>query len=675
MAKKKKRTAPPSQPRASAAHSRGDAELVGIVAIALAALSPFAFVSQSAYFVDTTRWVAMLLAGAACLWAWARPGALSGSSNTTLWLDRAIGAFAVVVIASAALSAHPAQAFTYGAERNYLGAPSWLAMLLVFFTASRVRLTRRVHIALRFALIASLPFAVWGLTQGLQHQMITGGFMNTDQFGPVMLMCVPLAVVEFRAARGKPIESALWAASALLLLVSAVVGDSSSAVVAGAAVLVCVTFLLTPDLLHIDGARNRRVAVIAGGSALTLGALLVSVGLFAPSALPGQVGAWFEQALHSRSVFARVEFWRTSWAIFKDHPILGVGPDGFHVASQGYLTRTLMEFAADRTAGGFGILIREPHSIPALVLAQFGILGAIASSALAATWGLAFTRRKAEEPRAASVRTAYALSFGIWLLMQLFVPFSTTFGILPAAVLGLAVAPAPSSRGSEAPRRSQFAEAFSRLWNLRSVAVSTAVLGTLAASWLGVSSLAGESNLKKLDAGLSPSQSVAVLETAIGWQPTRPYLRYQLLRQQGFDAMYAGKQAMQQYENDVDAAGDGVLGVGVYTAKLSQIALDYSQLSGDTQAASWADAHMKRALQLSPNHVDVVLEAIHTSVLQGDAGAARKYLALATELRIRTDRSRLYQQQTERLLGNTATADSLADIVKLHTPELADLLR
>jgi hypothetical protein len=78
---------------------------------------------------------------------------------------------------------------------------------------------------------------------------------------------------------------------------------------------------------------------------------------------------------------------------------------------------------------------------------------------------------------------------------------------------------------------------------------------------------------------------------------------------------------------------------------------------------------------LSPNHVDVVLEAIHTSVLQGDAGAARKYLALATELRIRTDRSRLYQQQTERLLGNTATADSLADIVKLHTPELADLLR
>jgi hypothetical protein len=643
-----------------------------LVAMALSALSPFVFVSESQYLVDTSRFVGLLFAAAACVWAWARPAQLEPADGIGRWIDYSILGLAVVVLVSSLTSASPAQALTWGAERSYMGAPSWLALLVVFLTAARVRLGRRVQSALRFALIPSPIFAMWAIVQVLRGQAVSGGFMNTDWFGPVMLMSIPLALIEVRAARGSAVKQSLWAALTLVNFIAAVAGRSSSAAQATAVVLVCAVVLLVPDLVGLRAGLPRKVAGITAAVVLAIGTLLVAMVLVVPGSVPGSIGARLDSALHSTNARSRVFMWGTAVAVFRDSPIVGVGPDGFQLASQSHIPDGLI--AAGGSEGvGFGALIRDPHSVPMLLLAEFGLVGMLGFGLLAVVWTRALLRRRAGDPRSASVRTAYALSFGAFALPGLFVPWSVVFAALPALVGGLAVAPSqPTGEGDKAA--GALRKALSHVWRSPWVAASVAGAVTLLALWLGVAAISGESLLRQLDTYPTADKAVAILDQAITWQPTRPYLRYQLLRQEGL-AAENDNAAMATYRKHVDGARREVLASGGYMAQLAQPALDHAQETSDTASLAWAENLLGRAALLSPNHPDVVLESLHAALLAGDIVLAEQLSQRVSELKIRRPRENVYREMLLRAQGRNAEADAMAARIRSVFPDLAYLLR
>lgn len=99
------------------------------------------------------------------------------------------------------------------------------------------------------------------------------------------------------------------------------------------------------------------------------------------------------------SMDARLELWRAALALFRTHPLFGVGPHGF---VQHY-TAWLPAAPVDPRVTPW------PHSLPLEVLAQWGVVGAVAVAfAVFATWRAARARHGARFALA-PVAVAFAL--------------------------------------------------------------------------------------------------------------------------------------------------------------------------------------------------------------------------------------------------------------------------
>ena len=83
------------------------------------------------------------------------------------------------------------------------------------------------------------------------------------------------------------------------------------------------------------------------------------------------------------SLGARVDLWRAAWSLFREHPLLGVGPQGF-----------VQHYAAWLPAAPVDPRLTPwPHSLPLEVLAEWGALGALAVAfAVFACWRAARSR-------------------------------------------------------------------------------------------------------------------------------------------------------------------------------------------------------------------------------------------------------------------------------------------
>lgn len=215
-----------------------------------------------------------------------------------------------------------------------------IAVLTTGLVRDRARL-RAMLLLIPFCLgLVGAQWAVHGLAMGgTRYDDGPGGFLSdNNSFALALNMMIPLlAAVAITERRNRPLRL-VAAACAALCAVTVFFTYSRG----GALTLALVAVLLV--------ARSRRRFTVA---AVLAGGLLVAVALSSDKV----ISAWVDRAStisdyqEDGSAQGRINSWITSWRVFLDYPVLGVGPNNletvynryapnnatFHVAHNAYL--------------------------------------------------------------------------------------------------------------------------------------------------------------------------------------------------------------------------------------------------------------------------------------------------------------------------------------------------
>jgi O-antigen ligase len=358
------------------------AALLVALAYAPALASPFVEVKLAA----------LVLAGALSAAAW-----LTGLS-TRAPLDRGIAGAGLAVLITTALAA------TLAAVRE-VGAPYAPAELVRLNAAAGVTLGTALVVAagrsgplMQAIQVGAALVSVIGLGQHVQllplpipsYSVPGSTFGNRNVAAEAVAMALPfgLAMLDMPAARGRwrsRLVPALLGVQVLYLAVARTRG----AWLGGAAGLLVFLMLRRPRL--------SRGVMLGGGLALA-GALIAAAvpgrwtahdALDAKRFEPG--GQVLREALNTSSPVARTRMglWRRTWAMYRAHPVAGVGPGNFAVLFPGYAEPG----AAEDGVLSPGLAPRRAHDDLLERLAETGPLGLAALLALYAAAGAAAVRR------------------------------------------------------------------------------------------------------------------------------------------------------------------------------------------------------------------------------------------------------------------------------------------
>lgn len=654
MAKRRTRGSEPT--RASAAQ-----RWAVPVAVATSALAPFVqpVGGISPY---TFRFAGILVAALAWLWAWlAAPAAFRFSRH----LVGAAALVGVVTIASSLASADPGAALTWGAEGSLMGAPTWLALLVVFVMSASAEPSRLSALALRVAFAWAVPAALlvtWEAASSAPQ--VTGGFGNGNYAGAALVSLVPLALF-FSVNEERADVRPYWRYAVLVLMAGVVLSGSLANLIALAVALAVVLVLAPERLMQVEPRTGRRAAAVLAGLlavALLIGALALFTGV-----LPRGLDRWVSERVLGATALTRIEMAKIALAVFAEHPLLGVGPDGVQLASQSHLTERLLALES----GGYTdyrVLVKDPHSLPLLALASLGVLGATALAWLAALWGrelVVRTREACAKSRSGAFRVALAVGTLAHLTALLFMPWAVSFGPLAPLLAGLAIAgegPGLSGASEQRPNRGAL---------ILGLASTAAAL--VAAAWLAAAAAYGDTRIALARGQSAPDVARAAYASGARAQPTRAYPAYEALYATGFLAS-EGLEPLDAYQAAVDRAPQRVLANAGYLANLAQASLDEAYLSGRTDL-SWERARIERAARMAPNHPDVVLEQAHLALLTGDIATARRHLARTARFAPDAPRHLLYSYYLALAEGDPARAEGLLPRIERTGPGHARLAK
>jgi tetratricopeptide (TPR) repeat protein len=158
----------------------------------------------------------------------------------------------------------------------------------------------------------------------------------------------------------------------------------------------------------------------------------------------------------------RYDYWRVAWLEFEDAPLRGQGAGNYD----------RLYFAERRTSED----IRQPHSLPLQVLAELGLVGALAllafiGAVLAGLWSQARAARDSAAARLVAVAAGGA--FLAWLTHTSVDWLHNLPGVTGIALCAAAALVAPWSRGPRSPR----------ITGARIVAVAAVCLAVVAAAY------------------------------------------------------------------------------------------------------------------------------------------------------------------------------------------------
>jgi tetratricopeptide (TPR) repeat protein len=158
----------------------------------------------------------------------------------------------------------------------------------------------------------------------------------------------------------------------------------------------------------------------------------------------------------------RYDYWRVAWLEFEDAPLRGQGAGNYD----------RLYFAERRTSED----IRQPHSLPLQVLAELGLVGALAllafiGAVLAGLWSQARAARDSAAARLVAVAAGGA--FLAWLTHTSVDWLHNLPGVTGIALCAAAALVAPWSRGTRSPR----------ITGARIVAVVAVCLAVVAAAY------------------------------------------------------------------------------------------------------------------------------------------------------------------------------------------------
>ena len=291
-----------------------------------------------------------------------------------------LGAFAALVAVSTVASPDVGTSF-FGASSLMTGALAWLACLWLGVLAAQyvtgsgrlVQLSRAVAVSgaavAAVALLQSVGLDVLGtrMQEGYQWMVLQGMATTGNPNYTGALLVLPLAVA-FALALFEDRPAWRWAMAASAVLVAAALFNTlTRAAWLGAVAAVLAVLLLAPGTRQ---ALRRRLT--AAGAAL-VGVVALGVAVLTPALIAGR----FSGLGGGLDAFTagRLTLWGDVVRVIGAHPLLGTGADRLGVAAYPIQSDVLFE-------GSSRLVMQDPHSLPLLLAAIFGVPAALTFIAL-----------------------------------------------------------------------------------------------------------------------------------------------------------------------------------------------------------------------------------------------------------------------------------------------------
>ena len=251
-----------------------------------------------------------------------------------------------------------------GEPTRHLGLITWMLFLLLFCAGQQLSGAAQTEIITQGAVIATLLIGVWASWELLfgppidiasNTDRLTGPFGSAALLGAATCLLVPICVS--MAVQRTTTRSWRWAAAlATFLGTTALIGSGSRAAWLATAVLVIVVVVV--------GRRASRRLVIGGMSILALAAALLAPRLT-------------DVLDRSEGFGSRLDEWAVAARVIAEHPLIGVGPEGYRIAVSEGVDRHY-----ERTYGRDRVLPDRAHSGPLDVALAGGVPAALAFCAL-----------------------------------------------------------------------------------------------------------------------------------------------------------------------------------------------------------------------------------------------------------------------------------------------------
>lgn len=234
--------------------------------------------------------------------------------------------------------------------------------------------------------------AIWRIVNGFVGGAIVVALIGLAQYAlDVNVITAEQGFRRLRSVYGSPNNAALYLGRALPVLVAIALfgGSRHRRVIYGTfaapvALAVLLSFSRGAILLGVPSALLA-LGMLAGGR--WLWASLGVLALGAAGIIPLMSTPRFASLLdpHSGTLFLRLQLWRASWMMFRDHPLFGVGPDNFLYQYRG---RYILPRAWQEPH------LSHAHNVVFDYTTRLGLVGLIAGAWLqVASWRLALPLR------------------------------------------------------------------------------------------------------------------------------------------------------------------------------------------------------------------------------------------------------------------------------------------
>jgi O-antigen ligase len=561
---------------------------------------------------------ALAVLGLASLAAFAVAAARRRPAFTAL--DIAVAAWCGVAVLSALFSVSPRLSWL-GESGQREGLRTTLAFAGLYVAARAAhRVPSDERRTLDAALLAAVAAAAYAMIQCSGYDPLAwsnvatypaGGHLvlrpastlgNATALGA--MLAAALAIVTARLAAGRGARATLVPAAALLGV--ALLTTLSRGALLGAGVGLVVA-LAGAWVSGRDGAAGR-----AARAALALAAPALPAIAWGLLVLRGPLAARAAEGAGGESSPARLEIARSALALWRAHPWLGVGPDGFALA-----------FPRVQTAAFWGRawlgLPAHAHSVPLQVLATGGALAALAGLA----WLACALGGLAREARAGGERAALALESGAALAALAVCGVFNVPGLAGAAwYVGLTSQSSPSgaSADTRVPRGAWAAAALAAL----------AVLASATGPW-GAQFDAARANTALMAMASEPPETRLALARLANEAAGRAATRSpgdETLWRIACDADLAQADAALRLQAADEAHAAGVAAERDARRALALVparAIDHQRLANAlalTADTADADAEYATALRLAPSDGDVLVDQARAQLVAGRFAAA-----------------------------------------------------
>lgn len=550
--------------------------------------------------VYAARFAAVLATAAWWMAMWGI-GALQGILPKSRLFGAAVALAAAAVITSAVASSDPA-ALTWGMF-SWVSAPIWLAWMIIMLGCASISFGRRVRDAMGLVAAAGALFALISLLRFAGVDSVHYPWLNSNYAGPAQLLLSSLALGVAATVRSGSAKAG-WRVTAAIIWLAALVSGSSAALLGGVA-LISFLWILSPGSLGVPASKP--------GPVVRLLALVFAAGLLAG-------GSWaisgtnpidrLNAQAEDRNTIVRIDFWRAGLHVVEEHPILGVGPDGFTLAGQPFFPRRM--YLAAPTDSPQDAMPADPHSLPLLVLVNGGALGALAFGLLVIAWIVTFRSSLPRSGPAALFKWSLLGGLFGWSVSMLFLPLTLITGALPAMLAGLAlVHPASGDEGAMLP-----------VWK----PAAAVTLGSICL-YLAATAVIGWSTYTGVAGSATPAEYLSLTDRACAYQPTmRFYERAELWAR----AVSASPGQIEDVQNSVSRS-DRVVAYAPYLVSILNASLDQAQGTGRTDL-EWELEQARTAYRLAPEYPEAVSVLGRAELANGNTKRARELVRDNTDL-------------------------------------------